>query len=70
MRVEIGPKDVAKGLFIVADLANKVKHPTGRMIANRKSVPLDQIAEVAKGALLSHALGAQMHRWGCEIGAR
>ena len=53
LRIEIGPKDVAKRTFIVADLANKVKHPTGRMIAKRSSLPLDQIAQAAAAAIAS-----------------
>ena len=48
VRVEIGSKDVAKKQFVLADLANKVKHENGRLIAKREFVTLEQLPERAK----------------------
>eukprot|EP00039_Didymoeca_costata_P010571 m.142654 g.142654 ORF g.142654 m.142654 type:complete len:248 (-) comp14884_c0_seq5:192-935(-) len=51
IRIEIGPKDVDAGEFIIADLANKIKHPNGRMIAKRTRVKIDSLVEETKIAL-------------------
>ena len=48
VRVEIGSKDVANKKFVLADLANKVKHENGRLIAKRKFVSIEELPDSAK----------------------
>jgi hypothetical protein len=49
--VEIGARDVSRNQYIVADTANKVKHETGRMIAKREYVRLEDLVETVKATI-------------------
>ena len=51
LRIEIGAKDVARKVVVLADHDNQVKHHTGRMIATRKSVPIDGVAAAVQVAV-------------------
>jgi hypothetical protein len=53
VRVEIGSKDVANKKFVLADLANKVKHENGRLIAKRTFVTIEELADSAKAVVES-----------------